>query len=161
MSRFALSFFVFSALIFAGCNNDDPTRPAGMPSLKPCTVIVTEGGTPLHTTSVTLFSEDGTPSKWGSGGITDAAGKATLISRGFEGAPAGKYKVTLSRNVQPGAPPAPDSTASDEEFAAYFSKLAKFPPAKETMPAAYLKPETTPLTITVGSAKEITVEVQK
>lgn len=161
MSRFVLSFFVISALIFAGCNSDEPTRPAGMPSLKPCTVIVTEDGASLHSTIVRLFNEDGTPPKWAILGVTDLAGKARIVTHDFTGAPAGKYKVTLSRQLRPGAPDPLPPTASDEEQSAYGAVCAKLPPAKETMPDDYLKPETTPLIITVGSAKEITVEVKR
>jgi len=56
-------------------------------------VLVTLDGQPLEGASVTFNSDKGTPYA----GMTDAAGKCTLIGPTKEGVPPGDYGVTISK----------------------------------------------------------------
>ncbi len=76
-----------------GCSEK---KPDGMPPLVPCTVTVTQGGAPLANANVTLFPLDG--SQWTANGSTDGSGKAVMFAWGsHQGAPVGKYKVTVAK----------------------------------------------------------------
>ena len=46
-----------------------------------------------------LVPADGVIAKYNAVGVTDAQGKAIIKTYGFEGAPAGKYKVTVRKLV--------------------------------------------------------------
>jgi hypothetical protein len=89
-------------IILSGCLSVFGCRPQklpeGMPPLYPCTVTITQEGTPLEGASVTLhpLTED---KSWVPGGTTDSNGSVRLKILGqYPGAPAGTYKVTVKKN---------------------------------------------------------------
>jgi hypothetical protein len=94
-------YFPFRVLLLAltvsmipGCGGGEK-KPDGFPPLLPLTITITQDGEPLVEAIVTLVPDSG-PMQWGSGGYTDSKGKAVIKTHGsFQGAPAGKYKVTI------------------------------------------------------------------
>jgi len=69
-----------------------------LPPLYPCTVSVTQDGAPLEGAYVELVSQDA--QKYRPSAAADASGKATLLTYGFPGAPAGKYKITVRKTIE-------------------------------------------------------------
>jgi len=87
-------------LITVGCGGEK--RPDGFPPIYPVTIHVTQEGEPLEGASVALVAPDGSV-PWVVGGTTGADGKVKLRTHGqFDGAPAGKYNVQISKTVYEG-----------------------------------------------------------
>ncbi|MDR2643796.1 MAG: hypothetical protein LBC74_13500 [Planctomycetaceae bacterium] len=86
-----------------------PKRPADLPSLTPCIVSVTFGGEIIEGVGVYLTPEDKTVNKWSAGGITNAEGKAEMITSSvFNGVVPGKYIISFKKagkSVDMNAPP--------------------------------------------------------
>ena len=105
--KFLQQFSVASVVIccvFAGCGGEP--EPEGLPKRYPVTLTFTQEGEPCVEAIVTLFPESDSP--WGTGGITDANGSVKVQTHGkFPGAPAGKYKVTVSKTESGPVGPAP------------------------------------------------------
>jgi len=113
---FVLAFWV------AGCTGSD--RPDGLPELHSVVLEFNQAGTPLATASVRLIPQD-TSNTWASGGTTDASGKAVLRTHGkFDGVPAGKYKVCVTKqemselqDMMPGGDsPEPPASAAGKNY---------------------------------------------
>jgi len=97
---------LFSLLVFAlfsaGCSSKK--KPDGLPTLYPCEIVVKQEGAPLTGATVMLLSEDNSVS-WTVGGGTNDAGVARIFTHGdFAGAPLGRYKVTITKNVIENSP---------------------------------------------------------
>ena len=104
MLRLSLLCSIILCLTFAGCGGEP--KPDGLPKLHPVTLTFTQGGEPCVESIVTLVPESDSP--WGTGGITDASGNVAVRTHGkFLGAPAGKYKITISKTESGVAGPAP------------------------------------------------------
>lgn len=88
-----------SLLVLVGCNQE--LRPDGMPAIYPCVILVTQEGTPLADAGVSFAPLDASMNFSGSG-TTDASGKAKIFTYGFEGSPAGKFKVTVGKTIYEG-----------------------------------------------------------
>jgi hypothetical protein len=96
--RYFVSVVVLVFVMFSGCGGDK-SRPVDLPKLFPCKITATQEGQPLVGGTVSLRSVD-TSAKYGvSSGTTDDTGIATLRTQGFIGAPAGKYKVLVTKIV--------------------------------------------------------------
>lgn len=94
-----LSFFVLSMLFavwMAGCSG----KPSGMPDCVPCKVLVQKNGQALEGVRITLH-RDGESGSIGTTGLTNSAGSARITTQFVDfksdGAPVGRYKVTLNR----------------------------------------------------------------
>jgi len=94
MKHFFTLFICVSILFVAGCGEK---LPDGMPPLHPTTLTFTQGGVPLADAAVTLIALDATNVQWSSGGTTDSKGEVRIQTQGFNGAPAGNYKVVVSK----------------------------------------------------------------
>jgi len=80
-----------------GCGRGELPHPPGMPKIYPTTLTITQDGKPLANATVGLFAIDGENATWTPSGVTDANGKAIMLTRGqFRGAAVGKYKVTVA-----------------------------------------------------------------
>lgn len=88
--------------VFFGCKQEQ--RPEGLPDLYPFSVRIVQDGTPLPDANVTLITDDSKLMRWPCGGNTDANGVAKLNTYGFDGAPAGKFRVTVSKSESTGGP---------------------------------------------------------
>ena len=92
MNRHKYLFLLFSTLLLCGCG--DSSRPKDLPSLFSCSVLVIQDGKPLEEARVEFHTEG--EQKYVPAAYTDASGIAVMQTHGFPGAPAGKYKITLS-----------------------------------------------------------------
>ena len=151
-------FFVFVMSIFAvvllnGCKKD--SRPADMPPLFPCVITIMQEGTPLEGAAVSFVSADEASAKYNAVGVTDAQGKATMKTYGFEGAPTGKYKVTVRKLV---VEEGPKITNSDgEEVTTHGAEY-------QAVERKYMDAKTTPHEIEILDSKkaiEVTFDVGK
>lgn len=100
-SCWALTACGLFAVISAGCG------PSG-PKLFPATGTVTFEDKPVEGASVLFVPQAGAPSL----ATTDAAGKYTIATRGQPGAPAGTYKVSISKQSGAAKPPAAQTTST-------------------------------------------------
>lgn len=88
---------LLTGLAAMGCS--DRQRPGDLPKLYPCELTITQEGTPLSGANVTLFPAEETNAKYQASSITNSEGKATLKTYGFDGIPAGKYKVCVRKVI--------------------------------------------------------------
>ena len=82
---------------FAGCAKD--TRPKDFPPLFPCAITITQDGKPLEGATVNLVPMEGTDSKYQASATTGADGKAVIKTYGYDGTPAGKFKVCVWKTL--------------------------------------------------------------
>ena len=87
---------VFGVAMFSGCFG--PPKPDGLPPTHPCVITITQSGEPLASASVRMKSEDESLQGWLVAGFTGEDGKARMWTHGkWEGAPLGKFKVTVEK----------------------------------------------------------------
>ncbi len=85
-------------LALGGCSD---RKPEGLPKLYSTTITITQEGKPLADASVLLIDPDGPNHRWGPSGITDGSGVATIkTDNRYPGAPAGKFKVLVSKSAR-------------------------------------------------------------
>lgn len=135
------------AVITAGCG------PAGL-KVSPTSGTVTYKGSPVAGAMVQFTPEKGSPCD----GVTDEAGKYTILYRGKPGAPVGPCRVTVTKiAVDAGMTmPAGSAEATTEDLARLSAaNLAKkpAPPPKEqgAIPAKYSTVEKSGLKVVVTS----------
>jgi len=94
---------------FCGCGEK---LPDGMEKLYPTKLVITQKGKPLVGASVRLISSaSDTSNQWTVGALTDEQGVATIRTHGsYDGAPAGKYKVCVTKTVDENPPLDPSSS---------------------------------------------------
>ena len=97
MKRIIIAF-TLTALTIVGCAKDDG-RPKDLPPLFPAEITITQEGNPLAGATVALEATGGTSSVYHPSGITNESGKAVMSTYGFDGVPAGTYKVTVRKTV--------------------------------------------------------------
>ncbi|MDR1959325.1 MAG: hypothetical protein LBQ54_09865 [Planctomycetaceae bacterium] len=153
-----IMFMVFCAAVLTavstiGCKKDN--RPEDMPPLFSCVITVVLEGTPLDEAAVSFVPVEGTDAKYRAVGVTNAEGKATMKTYGFDGAPAGKYKVTVRKLV---VEEGPTITNSDgEEVTAHGAEY-------QAVERKYMDAKTTPHEIEITAGKkthEVTFDVGK
>ena len=145
----SLCFFLVVFTLVSGCHRG-PKKPEGLPPLFPLTITLTQDGAPLGSAMVLLVPESGSP-RWGSGGFSDAQGKAVIKTHGdFPGAPAGKYKVTVMKQE------------SDTNFEGQKPAMEGEVVGYYLVDPLYESEQTTTLLVEVGSGtKEATFDVGK
>jgi hypothetical protein len=84
-------------MLLAGCK--DTSRPADLPPLYSCVLVITQDNKPLDGAVVELVPIDEANAKYRSSSATDADGNATMTTYGFDGVPAGQYKVCVWKTV--------------------------------------------------------------
>ncbi|MDR2761209.1 MAG: hypothetical protein LBB88_01255 [Planctomycetaceae bacterium] len=102
-------FLIFVLLVICGCN----AKPADVPQLYPCQIIVTKNSTPIGGVHVVLgLTSDSSPCAVF--GVTNSSGIATICTNRLgwrgNGAPAGEYIVTISKE------PKLENELSTEEY---------------------------------------------
>ena len=106
-------FFLFtcmSILFVAGCIS--VKRPADLPATHQTILTFTQDGVPLEGASVTLIAQETANAKWSLGGATDSKGILKVQTQGFDGAPVGTYKITVSKIETEGTPVTAESSDS-------------------------------------------------
>jgi hypothetical protein len=93
--------FALIAIVFTGCGKND-SRPKDLPPLHPCTVTITQDGKPLDGAVVQFAAVDAENKKYQASSMTDAEGHVVMKTYGFDGVPAGKYKVCVWKTVVEG-----------------------------------------------------------
>ncbi|MGI8978623.1 MAG: hypothetical protein ACR2FY_05325 [Pirellulaceae bacterium] len=137
-----------------GCGSSNPG-----PTLKvtPVKGKVTMGGEPLADVAVTLTIQGQPPKDFlGAGATTDAQGNFEISTGYQKGAPAGTYKVTVSKVVGPDGKPIVNDAATGQ--------MADPNSIIELIPPAFNDPEqsTIELTITEGTAvPDLDIEIPK
>ena len=97
MKKLSLAFaLLFCVALFSGCG---PARPEGMPVLVSCILTIEyEDGTPVAGALVTLVHDDPALRQWAIGGSTNSSGVVAIATNtDWAGAPAGSYKVVVSK----------------------------------------------------------------
>ena len=98
-----LLLFLVAAVGISGCSGTN--KPADMPPLHPVTLTFKQEGEPLADAVVMLIDVDAGrentgrwDGRWGPMGHTDASGTVEIFTNAtWKGAPAGKYKIVLTK----------------------------------------------------------------
>jgi len=93
--------FMTALMLVLGCTKG-PERPSDLPKLFPCTITVTQEGQPLPESGVFLESVDSSAKYKSSSGITNTEGVVSFRTFGFDGVPAGKYKIVVRKTAEEG-----------------------------------------------------------
>jgi hypothetical protein len=84
-------------LIVVGCSSSD--KPADLPKLYSCVVMVTQDGSPLPEATVEFIPVNSDNAKYRAASVTGNDGKVSMKTYGFTGAPVGKYKIIISKII--------------------------------------------------------------
>ena len=142
--------FALAVVTFCGCNRVE--KPADLPELYPCKISVIQDGQPLEGATV-ILADEASQLRFSVGGVTNAQGVVEVKTDGkFVGAPAGKFKVLISKVFVPemdlGTPPE-DPVAKAE----YDKKVQEFNSQQaDTVDTNYKSFGTTPASIEVTTA---------
>lgn len=97
MNKVACPVLALVALVFVGCGGDDNRTPTYAVTGK-----LTDGSKPVAHAQVVFHPENGTADTPKPRGTTDANGEFALTTfDGNDGAPAGRYRVTVERWATP------------------------------------------------------------
>jgi len=103
---------LLAVFLFIGCSKTQ--RPAGFPDLYPCEITITQEGQPLEGATVRLIPVE--KFEWIITGTTNTSGIAKIYTYhgDFLGAPAGTFKVCVSKTsiALPDAPKPSDDDAA-------------------------------------------------
>ena len=145
---------LLAVCVLCGCGG--PKRPAGMPTLYPCEITITQAGQLLGDADVRLIAEDGF-STWITGGRTDSNGVAKIMTNvKYAGAPAGTFKVLVQKtDLAPSKlPPYPGDDAPFEARAEWTSQMkGEVRPTIQFVKPEYGDVSTTPHSITIVKGK--------
>lgn len=140
---------VFSLVLFSGCGE---RHPAGMPKLYSVKLTATfEDGKPADHAQIILIADQG--GNWSFTANTDDTGSAAPVTQGmYRGIPAGKYKITISRQISEGEPSPGDpfDNESAKKYQAWLKSKNKLK-TYQTIAPEYEDQEKTPLEIQVDS----------
>lgn len=152
IASLSVVFFSLFLIVFAGCQG----KPADVPDMVPCKIVVKNGSSPVSGVSVVLGITSGSGT-WSVSGTTNSSGIATMetVQLGWKGtgAPQGEYKITLSKTPtleRISSEEYGNMSAADQEKynAEQNKKLAELP---REIPEFLNSFEMTPLSISVGS----------
>ena len=137
---------LLAVTLLSGCGGQN--RPADMPALYPCTITVTQDGKPLDGGIANLVSTDPL-FKWAVFAQLDASGTGKVYTQGlYPGAPAGEYKVLISKEETASEQIGPAVIRQGEfgEETVTPTRLSVFSQVEKE----YTHAETTPLRITIA-----------
>jgi len=136
-----------------GCSNEN--RPDGLPPLFPVTLTILLDDQPIDSALVILYTEDKAIANWTIGSVTDADGKAIIVTHGqFRGAPAGKFKVCVSKRELPRSSMGSDMPSI---VGPQIQPTAGMPQVIEHVDPIFGKPESSPLEIEVSPQRKMMV----
>jgi hypothetical protein len=149
--------FLIFVLLLAGCGE---RKPDGLPPLVPVKIILTQEGKPLDGAIVSLEDPSGGV-KFTVGGTTNSSGVAEIYTHGnYKGAPLGKYKVRVLKNVTEESPSAPPENTP--EYDKFMGEYAKNPPRTyRYVEKQYSDINTTPLEIDITGKTTQTLDAGK
>ena len=144
MKKYLFSFLLLSLFCFSGCGGKK--KPSDLPPLYPVKITVLQDGNPLDDATVNLIA-DGTNVRFTTAAVTDKNGVATIKTDfDWPGAPAGKYKVCVSKIVRPPEDSADASLSYEERRSQAGARDAQ---TKSLVNSKYLRPTSTDLSIEV------------
>ena len=145
MKKNIISYLIILSLFsFSGCGGKK--KPSDLPPLYPVMITVVQDGNPLEGATVSLIA-DGANVRFTTAGVTDKNGVATIKTDiDWPGAPAGKFKVCISKVVTPPDDPVDASLSYEEGRAKAKANLAQ---TKSMVNSKFLRPRTTPFAIEV------------
>lgn len=156
-------FFAFCLLFvfFLGCGGGKEVPPGFPAKLTPTTVTLLKDGQPVAEAAVSLISEPPTP--YLISAMTDAAGVAklqtTINAYSAAGAPAGSYKILISKQVQFPEDNETDEALRDQRKAQTDKEKADLLKASGILPD-WSNIEKTPFKLTVpAEEKSFTIDV--
>ena len=118
MKKICIPFCLLAFAAMIGCGSG---IPSDIPKLYPAKATITLEGAPLAGASIALTSTEG--GQLPVGGTTDQNGVVVFYTNGrYEGAPAGKYKVTTSSMVQVDGPTSKTPPPTDPAELATYNK---------------------------------------
>jgi hypothetical protein len=120
---------LLSVTLFSGCKESV--------TLAPVSGKVKFGDQALTSGQVTLIPADSTTQKEVPGGTIDSNGEYKIFTGGREGAPLGKYKVTVNISMMPGADNKPPIMGFDRKYADPKSTPLHFEVVSSPSPGAY------------------------
>jgi len=155
MKFYILGLFIPIVVCLVGCPGEK--RPDGMPPLYPAACVkVVQDGKPLEDAYVSLRPDD-KGMKWGIGGKTDTQGVAQLWTHGkYKGAPAGTFKVVVTKEVKEGEKEYVDALTRNDQKAADAIKVQQFSFVEDKFTVERLTPLTLEIT---SSSKTLEVDV--
>jgi hypothetical protein len=151
-----LSLFVFAT---AGCSQERP-KPEGFPQLVSGRITVVQDGRPLDNAVVRLHPE-GNTKDWGTLGVTNASGVATLVTSSYwSGAPLGTYRVTVAKTVTEQSTLVEPSISDADAYQRWeAAKAGERLATHSLVDVRFGDPSRTPLSLTVTGAFTETVDV--
>jgi len=159
-NEFSLVALLGSLVFIAGCGG--AKLPDNLPKLHPAQIEVTADGEKLAGANVTLSLVGGGGEPVG--GTTDAKGIAKLSTRAqYAGAPAGKYKVCVIKNLIIEGPTSQQPAPTDpKELDRYKQKVSNERKLEPVLEPVYRESKSTPLEVEIVEGKnEFSVEVKK
>ena len=157
------SLLAIALLGTAGCSKNQ--RPDGLPPTYPLTITVLQEGKPLEGATVSLVSSEMT---WVIGGVTDAEGKATMVTHGkFDGAPEGTFSVRVQKTIYEGreeydaAMTSGDTAAAQRVDVKMFQLVEDVYTSKDTPIKVEVKRDTKTLEVDAGPAVRLQKEFLK
>jgi len=146
MKKYSIHYLLLlSLLCFSGCGGRK--KPSDLPPLYPVKITVIQDGNPLEEATVSLITEG---VRFTTAGITDKNGVATIKTDiDWSGAPAGTYKVCISKVVMPPEAPTDASLSYEERRAQAGVRSGQ---TKSLVNSRFLRPHTTPLSIEVTTS---------
>jgi hypothetical protein len=94
---FTVTLITFIALL-SSCQKSN--KPSDLPKLYHCSLTFTQERKPLVGAIVDLVAEDANNAKYTPVQRTDEKGIAVMTTYGYDGVPAGKYKVVVTKDVE-------------------------------------------------------------
>ena len=161
MQKFIAILLLSLSVTLFGCSN----RPSGMPALHPCSITVTQDGTPLTDASVVLvnISDTDKGQAWAPMGKTDSSGVAVMRTNAqYNGAAAGKYRIIVEKTETEPSKLGPPPPADTPEYEVWSGKNANENLAQFTLVETVYSSSKAPHEIDVGKgSNDKTIDVGK
>ncbi|MDR2440329.1 MAG: carboxypeptidase-like regulatory domain-containing protein [Planctomycetaceae bacterium] len=165
--NFNLSRFVFVLLIlcsiflFSTACHKGRQAPADLPKLYRCVIHLTQENQPVSDALISLRSTDSGNKQWVVGGASDETGKAEIFTDiYFKGAPAGEYKVVVTKTevITPSMPAV--LPENEEERTKILNRIEAGTKEYSVIAAQFSDVKTTPLIINVQEKEnEVSLEL--
>lgn len=152
-----LCLVMAGCLLLAGCHSG-PKKPADLPELVPCTILVKYKGSPVDGAKVMLQPVSGRRS---AAGLTGSDGRAVMKTDGtYNGVVPGDYRVAIVKQAAAETQAKSSSELTPEEYAK--SLEAKPSQPQHLLPPKYASFESSGLTISVkaGEPAEKVIDLQ-
>lgn len=164
MNRLFVAGLVLVVATVVGCGG----KPKGFPSVKPCTITVTDGSAGVEGVEVALIPT-ATMSGTIVGGTTDSTGACvvatTFANYSAPGAPAGEFTVQLKKTPDVGMPDLTNEEMEKMERGDidkyYAERDAKIKSADKIVPPSLTSFQTSPIKVNVPNDATVTIDLSQ